>query len=891
MYIDVKRNKLHIQYDKLIDIESDRIIGWTPHYINNYASMNLDINGFKNLIKQLDFKPKASDKVKAWYKEEIGKLKKSKKAHEASKFNLPGNLNKELKEYQKLAVNFFLNVPNSIIAYDMGLGKVQPITNKVLSKNGWIEIGKLKVGDKIYNSKGTLSNVIGIYPQGIIKNYEVVFTDGSKTNCGEEHLWNVQTPNWRKRTPDKYTTKTLKELINEGINYKRYHKRDKCYYTTNKWFIPLIKPIQWDEQKHIIHPYNLGLLLGDGSILSTVNLCNSDKEIQNKFIKLANCEVNRVIDDLVVLSANPYKYELQRLNLWGHKSPEKYIPNEYLHDSIENRIQLLQGLMDTDGTIQGSNVSYSTKSLQLAKDIRYLVQSLGGTSRINNKTVNRELYFNINIQLPINIIPFTTQYHLNRYKPKTKYKPYRAIKEVNYINNCEGVCIKTDAEDSLYITDDFILTHNTLIAINCIKALKAKKTLIVCPSYLKFNWCEELLKWSKLKFTVINGRPEQREKQFKIFENSNKNVLIINYEQIRVKLKKNGKVEQINVHSYLQKTKFNLIIWDEAHRLKNRESQMSNGAFALNSDHKLMLTGTPTTKNAGEFYNLFRILDRQRFKSYWTFVKYYMHVSEGMRGYEIGHVTRPKEFKELLNQYMIRRMKEDVANELPDKVFIDCPVIMNEDQERLYKKVLEEYLYPDDNVIESDVERFIRLCQCTQNPCIIGGKDTSIIRDSILDLLEDLPDRVMIGCVYVDMSVNLKESIEKKFKDRKVYIINSKIKHREKIVDEFKQDKTGILVTTIKCLSEGANIDCCDNMVYADIEWNYGINAQFENRIHRMTSTRVKTYYRFIVENTVHKYKHRKIMNEKANSQYLLGDKDNSINKIMNDFRRDMLHE
>ena len=889
MHIDIKRNKLHIQYDNLIDIESDRLIGWTPHYINNYASMNLDITALNNLLKQLDFKPKASDQVKIWYKEEMSKLKNAQKAHKETKFNLPSNLNKELKEYQKLAVNFFLNVPNSIIAYDMGLGKVQPITNKVLSKNGWIEIGKLKIGDKIYNSKGTLSNVIGIYPQGIIKNYEIVFTDGSKTNCGEEHLWNVQTPNWRKTTPDKYVTKTLKELMNEGIRTKHYHKRDKKFYYNNKWFIPLIKPIQWNKQKHIIHPYNLGLLLGDGSILNTVNLCNTDKEIQNKFIKLANCEVNRVIDDLVVLSANPYKYELQRLNLWGHKSPEKFIPNEYLHDSIENRIHLLQGLMDTDGTIQGSNVSYSTKSLQLAKDIRYLVQSLGGISRINNKIVNQELYFNINIQLPIDITPFTTQYHLNRYKPKTKYKPYRAIKEVNYINDCEGVCIKTDAEDSLYITDYFILTHNTLIAINIIKALKARKTLIVCPTYLKFNWQDELIKWSKLKFTVVNSTPDQRDKQFKEFENGNKNVLIINYEQVRVKLKKNGKVEEINVHKYIQKTKFDLIIWDEAHRLKNRDSQISNGAYALNSTNKLMLTGTPTTKNAGELYNLFRILDRKRFKSYWTFVKYYLDVYEGMRGYEIGHVTKPKELKELINRYMIRRMKEDVAKELPEKIFIDCPVIMNKDQMSAYNMALEEYINPNGEVIESDIERFIRMCQCTQNPCIIGGKDVSIIRDSILELLEDLPDRVMIGCVYVGMSINLKESIEKRFKNRKVYLINSKISKREKVIEDFKKDETGILVTTIKCLSEGANIDCCDTMIFSDIEWNHGINMQFENRIHRMTSKNIKTYYRFIVKDTVHQYKHRKILNEKKSSQYLLGDSDNSIIKIMNEFKKDIL--
>ena len=96
-------------------------------------------------------------------------------------------------------------------------------------------------------------------------------------------------------------------------------------------------------------------------------------------------------------------------------------------------------------------------------------------------------------------------------------------------------------------------------------------------------------------------------------------------------------------------------------------------------------------------------------------------------------------------------------------------------------------------------------------------------------------------------------------------------------------------MTTIKCLAEGANLDCCDYIIYADIEWNYGVNLQFENRIHRMTSTRTKFYYFIIVEKTIHQYKHNKIMSEKQSAKAALGDSDSKvIKRIMEDFRKEL---
>lgn len=422
----------------------------------------------------------------------------------------------------------------------------------------------------------------------------------------------------------------------------------------------------------------------------------------------------------------------------------------------------------------------------------------------------------------------------------------------------------------------------SLIAINCIKAFKRVnkkiKVMIVCPAHLKYSWASEITKWSDLTYTIIEGTPKNRDILYKEFKENNNEVLINNYEQMRIKMKK-GKVESINVHEYIQKTKFDLVIWDEVHRLKTRDSQISIAAYAINTKARIMLSGTLITKNAGEVYSPLRILDRDRFKAYWQFVEFYCHVSmNDFRGMDIGGLKRPQAFKKLMNQYMIRKTKMEVAPELPDKIFIEIPVKMGDKQLKAYNTAMNDWMNPDGESIESDVEKFIRLCQINQNPAILGGDDVSISRDTTLELIEDIePQRIIVSCMYIGMSTLLSESIKKRFPDRNVYLNNSTIKDRHLIVELFKKDKTGILVTTIGCAKEGYNIDECDIMILNDIAWNYGDNLQHQDRIHRMNSTRKKTYYFIVVKDTVHEYKHHKIYKEQFECKGAMGDKQEDV--------------
>lgn len=429
----------------------------------------------------------------------------------------------------------------------------------------------------------------------------------------------------------------------------------------------------------------------------------------------------------------------------------------------------------------------------------------------------------------------------------------------------------------------------SMIAINYMKLINAKRVLYVCPNYLKYSFQEELEKWSDISSIVVNGTKVQKEKQIQQYIDSDIKVLIINYENLLVACTDSGKFISTNIHKYIRETYWNLIVWDEAQRLKNPESQTSRGAYALNTVDRMMLSGTPITKHPGEIWSLLHILDRQRFKTFGNFIRYYAEFVEDFRGHKVGNLTKPKQYKELLSRYMLRYLKEDVED-LPPKIFTEIKVEMYPKQRKLYEKAYKEYLKPDDEIIMTDVERFIRLNQIAVNPAILDGDNISITSDSVIDLLTDIEDRCIIGCEYIKMSALMCESIQKVHKNRKVYLINSKIsvKKRHAIINEFKEDPAGIMVTTIRCLSEGVNLDCCDNIICANIAWNCGTNKQFYNRIHRMTSTRTKNYFFIIVRNSVLEYKYKKIEKERKYAEFALGDTDDTIvRRVMEDFRHE----
>jgi hypothetical protein len=368
-----------------------------------------------------------------------------------------------------------------------GTGKAQPLHCKVKTPIGWTTIGECKVGDIVSTPNGKTANIIGVYPQGIRPTYKITFSDGRTTEADEDHLWEVFSHRWDqsgKRGTRTLTTKQIIPLIEEWKNKNpRY-----------SIFVPKIQPDKTTPPSDfMIHPYLLGSLLGDGCmsggyILFTSADSHSIDRIESLLLphkqhlvqygkKSPNYDwilVNNIKGSHNLLSI---RRQLSQLGILHTKSSTKFIPTEYLINSnYDQKLELLQGLMDTDGTVgKTKNISFSSSSNQLAQDVQYLIRSIGGTAKIskrlpfyknqNSERVEGQLSYEVSIQVPNPHILFTLPRKLEKLSiGHTQYaNSGLRIDMVEYLGEKETQCIMIDSPEHLYITDDFIVTHNTTI--------------------------------------------------------------------------------------------------------------------------------------------------------------------------------------------------------------------------------------------------------------------------------------------------------------------------------------------------------------------------------------------------------------------------------------------
>ena len=376
------------------------------------------------------------------------------------------------------------------------VGKLQSVDSKVLMEDGsWRRMGDLEIGDRLASIDGKENLVSAIYPQGIQKLYRCTFSDGRSTLAGGPHLWSVNSVNnWGE----------FKVFTTEAI---KHHHINKQHHNA-KLYIPTIEGKFGTESEYLpFDPWMLGCLLGDGSFAvgSTLKLTTTDDEIVRKFqerlpkyglqinaigehrerwknghIKASSLTVKQFSITSTDGGKNYLIEVLKNLGLHGCTSDTKFIPQIYLESSNESRVALLQGLMDTDGTAgnrQGTP-SYCTVSPILAKDFVYLVRSLGGICKVGKPQKKTFRYkgklrhgleaYIIVVRVSDPLMCFTLQRKLSRCKPRENYARL-TFDDISFEKEGESQCIFVSHPSHLYITDDFIVTHNTTIALNLVE--------------------------------------------------------------------------------------------------------------------------------------------------------------------------------------------------------------------------------------------------------------------------------------------------------------------------------------------------------------------------------------------------------------------------------------
>ncbi|WP_203980699.1 LAGLIDADG family homing endonuclease [Planotetraspora silvatica] len=378
-------------------------------------------------------------------------------------------------------------------------GKAQPHRTPVLTPTGWRKIGELVPGDLVIGGDGRPVQAVAVHERGIREVFQVSLDDGTSTVACGDHLWTVHPHALSSRTID---TRTLRNRV-----------------ATNKRFgmLPVVAPVEYTPAGDLpLGAYLLGLLLGDGGLTGdgvVITLADDELVEAVRAALPAGARITRKGSPRDKNGKLKYGYgiygtkhwratgtppvtaALRQLGLHGHRTEDKFIPESYLHASVEDRKALLAGLLDTDGGMEGNSVTFTTVSPKLADDVRELVLSLGGCVRVRTKNTSYVNYageritcrtaYRLSMRLPYGN-PFRLARKRERYDDHAKNlrPPNRRIVSVEPEGLDNVRCITVANPDGLYVTENFIVTHNStsMLLMTMPPRSRARSR---CPSALK----------------------------------------------------------------------------------------------------------------------------------------------------------------------------------------------------------------------------------------------------------------------------------------------------------------------------------------------------------------------------------------------------------------------
>lgn len=392
-------------------------------------------------------------------------------------------------------------------------GGPQPYSAKVLTPAGWRLMGDLAVGDLVIAGDGTPTTIRRIFEQGVQPVFQLKTATGATTRCTADHLWLVN--GYGGADGAKWTAHSLSYLMKQKVSNYR---------------LPVNGVVEFSEREVAIEPYLLGLLLGDGSFRKTSpSFCNMSRAVIADVEHMAEAigvkfnfkkegslysghfaapfagvgarkitkkgwVIEKVSGDEwkhVGLPSegdepcgfrNPLTTKIRAEGLWDVIGKDKFIPEDYLFNSVDVRLGVLRGLMDTDGTVgtKGDGVIFCNTSKRLADGLAFLVRSLGGVATVNLRPRPKRpkaspCYY---VSVGLSVCPFKMAEKVNRWN----LQPHKRMKNNIHSITPDGEercrCLLLDHPSHLYITDDFIVTHNTGINLDDIVG-NAPRTMIM----------------------------------------------------------------------------------------------------------------------------------------------------------------------------------------------------------------------------------------------------------------------------------------------------------------------------------------------------------------------------------------------------------------------------
>lgn len=405
---------------------------------------------------------------------------------------------------------------------------------------------------------------------------------------------------------------------------------------------------------------------------------------------------------------------------------------------------------------------------------------------------------------------------------------------------------------SFLLADDMGLGKSlqslTIFGIDVIRGW-AKTCLIVAPVTLKGNWADEIEKFTRFPYVLLEGTPAQRTKQLMDFVGiEGPKILIVNYEQV------------IAHEKILNNLKFDVAIFDEAHYLKNPKAKRTQACLNVYSRRSFMLTGTPMLNHINELWSILHRIDPNAYPKYWSFVNRYA-VFGGWKDKQIVGTKNKTELTERLQGVMLRRLKKNVLD-LPEVQIIERRVDLMPEQLKLYREVTDDMkLSRWDEATPSDIEnaltKFLRLKQICGTTFEFSGTDISSKLDlATCDDMELLENGNRIVQFTQFRSVQECYIARMAGEGIPIFELNGDTpkSERVKIVKEWGLTKEpGVLIGMLQISREGLNMTASRHASFLDELFVPGLNQQAIDRLHRIGADRKQAVQvrKYICRNTI----------------------------------------
>ena len=442
--------------------------------------------------------------------EKRSKLEAASRAADVADVDIPAPPGLSYRGYQRAGIAWIAARESTLLADEQGLGKAQPVDSNILTPGGWKRLGDIAAGDLVIGSSGKPTRVRAIYFRGRLPCARVTFNDGCSLVVARDHLWAYKTNNDNQRG-SAWRVGETRELVDKI--------KDKAGRRLVR--IPLVAPVEFDARgSRPIDPYLLAVLLGDGHLAHHPATYTPGDVLVPEQVQLVlppGCEqrpveqAGRAVSYRIVTSpqtaSNPVLDAMRSMGLSGISPDERFVPEAYLFSGPADRLSVLQGLIDTDSECrQDTMLVFGSASRRLVEDAAFLCQSLGGVARMHSPKQGRykrpdgtvvecRLSYSVSLSMPEGVVPVRAR--VASFVPKSKYLPARMMDSIEPCGDHEVACISVEAADGLYVTEECIVTHNTIQVIGAINMIPdIKDVLLIAPPHLVLNWVREANKWS-----------------------------------------------------------------------------------------------------------------------------------------------------------------------------------------------------------------------------------------------------------------------------------------------------------------------------------------------------------------------------------------------------------